>query len=634
MDRRELLKGLVRSTFGSALAAQEARALIGGRRALLGGASIPAWVPSAGGVRASYYVDYVSGRYWALGTSYPTHAAWLAAVTGSFTRASTAWDTAGNSYATNAARIDNVNGLTTEEARTNYLANPNSPATQTQSLGAGNYTLLVTGSGSCTLSGGPTGTATAGAPISFNLAGTTSVTFTPAGSLTYFNCQNQSYQTTPILAAAASTIRQGDVELFTPANLPSGGYSLVIQGMTPAGVDTANGNSNQVLFDFLGVSNFAVIVRDRFSSALLLSVNDGTTTNASTNFGLQNNVPVKAAMRVQANNHELVVNGDSASTHIAKITTRGLPSVLTGRVGRGNGVQGWNSTIANFAVYYTPLSENDLIIQSTMTGAIAAWGDSLVAGSGASSSTTNWPAVLGTDFATWRTVYNGGIGGQTSTQIADRVVADTIYTSRIQIYEGGINNYQGDTVPGTVTNDFARMVASNKSGKFFINLLVPGLYTNEAAGQPDRATIDAINSYLAATYPGNVVDQVTPLIAAYNPANPVDVLNFAANTTPLTLHATTAGTIVNAITTNSQQAFTTSSAVSPGYVLLVGSEYIQITAASGTSVTACVRGYAGTTAATYGAGQAATYYDPRHLNDAGYAIWATQNYNFIQSKGW
>lgn len=57
---------------------------------------------------------------------------------------------------------------------------------------------------------------------------------------------------------------------------------------------------------------------------------------------------------------------------------------------------------------------------------IVAWGDSLTAGAGASSSATRYPAVAGDSFSPVRDVSNQGIGGQTSTQIAARMGAQPI----------------------------------------------------------------------------------------------------------------------------------------------------------------------------------------------------------------
>jgi len=98
-------------------------------------------------------------------------------------------------YATNA-------GLVLEGAVNQYLASPDTPATQTVSLGAGTYTLGMDDTGSVALSGGPTGTATAIAPATFTLAGTTSVTFTVTAPVTRFNLQNLPFRSSHIPGAS------------------------------------------------------------------------------------------------------------------------------------------------------------------------------------------------------------------------------------------------------------------------------------------------------------------------------------------------------------------------------------------------------------------------------------------------
>lgn len=149
---------------------------------------------------------------------YVDAAALPAAVT--FTRASQAWLEDETSYASGAPRVVSGSGFRVEESRTQYLDNPATPATQTKSLAAGDYILFVQGTGSVALSGGPTGTATEGSPVTFTLAGTTSVTFTVSGALDWFNVQNGSVITSPILATAAGTVRAADVATMATSAFP------------------------------------------------------------------------------------------------------------------------------------------------------------------------------------------------------------------------------------------------------------------------------------------------------------------------------------------------------------------------------------------------------------------------------
>jgi hypothetical protein len=85
-----------------------------------------------------------------------------------------------------------VNAGSVAMPATNRFQFPAQPATQTVSLAAGSYKLHVLGAGSIALSGGPTGTATAGSPVSFTLVSTTSVTFTVSGTVTWAECNSSS----------------------------------------------------------------------------------------------------------------------------------------------------------------------------------------------------------------------------------------------------------------------------------------------------------------------------------------------------------------------------------------------------------------------------------------------------------
>lgn len=102
-------------------------------------------------------------------------------------------------------------GWLIEPARTNYLLNSGTPVTQDVSLGAGTYMLWLEGSGSCTLSGGPTGVATEGTPVQFTLTGVTTVTFTVAGTVTIFQCEEGNEISSYITTTVAAVTRDADI---------------------------------------------------------------------------------------------------------------------------------------------------------------------------------------------------------------------------------------------------------------------------------------------------------------------------------------------------------------------------------------------------------------------------------------
>ena len=122
-------------------------------------------------------------------------------------------------------------GLLCEGARTNLLHDSFNPATQTRTLGAGTYTLSVRGSGSCALSGGPSGTALQGVPVTFTLAGSTAVTFTVSGVLAAFQCEAGQNATSPIETPVGGTAsRSADlITLVDTAWYDPAGMSFVIE---------------------------------------------------------------------------------------------------------------------------------------------------------------------------------------------------------------------------------------------------------------------------------------------------------------------------------------------------------------------------------------------------------------------
>ena len=85
---------------------------------------------------------------------------------------------------------------------------------------------------------------------------------------------------------------------------------------------------------------------------------------------------------------------------------------------------------------------------------MAAWGDSLTLGNQDGSGTT-YPAVLATN--TGSTIYNGGVGGDTSTQIATRMLAAPQYNGYITLIWSGRNNFSSQA---TILADIASMVAA------------------------------------------------------------------------------------------------------------------------------------------------------------------------------
>ena len=155
-----------------------------------------------------------------------------------------------------------------------------------------------------------------------------------------------------------------------------------------------------------------------------------------------------------------------------------------------------STTRANLGITY---ANNANAIYPTYN--IAAWGDSLTAGNEDGTGVT-YPNVLSANLGN-RMVYNGGVGGQTSIQIAARMLADTAKSSWTTVIWAGRNNYSS---PSQVESDIAAMVASLGSNTHYLVLSVLNGSGSESIGDANYNQIISINTYLASTYSGHYLD--------------------------------------------------------------------------------------------------------------------------------
>lgn len=170
-------------------------------------------------------------------------------------------------------------------------------------------------------------------------------------------------------------------------------------------------------------------------------------------------------------------------------------------------------------------------LRGTFDGAIAAWGDSLTAGSG-STLYHDWLTQLG--LLAGRGGYNGGIGGQTSTQIAARETVDTAHRSWPTIIWAGDNNYND---PPTVEADVASMVSHLGHHNYLVLSLLNGDYPDRYIGQPGYNDIVSINDSFSAAYGSHYVDLRTYLVSKYDPNNPQDVIDHGNDIIPSSLRS-------------------------------------------------------------------------------------------------
>ncbi len=155
---------------------------------------------------------------------------------------------------------------------------------------------------------------------------------------------------------------------------------------------------------------------------------------------------------------------------------------------------------------------------------IAVWGDSLI---------SPFAANLQVLFP-GRVVYDGNGIGETSTQVAARLIADTDRHTWITVFWAGHNN---DTAPEQIKADIAASVAALAPGnsRFIIMSVLNKGIPSELKGTPAYQTIVQLDAELGAIYPGNYLDIRSYLVSRYDPAQPQDVIDFQNDVVPSSL---------------------------------------------------------------------------------------------------
>lgn len=160
---------------------------------------------------------------------------------------------------------------------------------------------------------------------------------------------------------------------------------------------------------------------------------------------------------------------------------------------------------------------------------IACWGDSLTAGAGG----TPYPTDLQADPRIGkRTVLNGGVGGQISSQIKARFLADPQEFGDLTIIWAGRNNY-GD--PDTIKADIAEMVDRLTTDRFLVLSILNA--RTEPKGGPLHDTIVKLNRDLADRYKDRYLDVRSALAAAYDKSKPDDVADHDNDVIPSSLRS-------------------------------------------------------------------------------------------------
>jgi hypothetical protein len=134
-----------------------------------------------------------------------------------------------------------------------------------------------------------------------------------------------------------------------------------------------------------------------------------------------------------------------------------------------------------------------------------------------------------------RTVFDGGVNGETSTQIAARQLADATRRGWVNVFWYGANNPDD---PARIKADLAASIAAvlaAGNSRFLVLSVVNEALPQSSLGGATFATILQLNADLAALYPANFFDIRAFLIAHANPANAQDALDVQNGDVPSSL---------------------------------------------------------------------------------------------------
>lgn len=133
-----------------------------------------------------------------------------------------------------------------------------------------------------------------------------------------------------------------------------------------------------------------------------------------------------------------------------------------------------------------------------------------------------------------REVYDGGVDGETSAQIAARQLADTAHRAWLNVFWYGQNN---PSDPARIKADIAASVAALAPGnhRFLVLAVVNQDKPAELRGGVVYEGLIRLNGELAALYPQNYLDMRAVLVAAYDPTSAQDREDFQNDVLPTSL---------------------------------------------------------------------------------------------------
>ena len=281
---------------------------------------------------------------------------------------------------------------------------------------------------------------------------------------------------------------------------------------------------------------------------------------------------------------------------------------------------------------------------------VAGWGDSLTLGNEGAPIPTQSTWLIQLAGLTGLNTYNAGVGGQGSAQILARYLADISHRNWITVFEMGTNDGNEGTPFGDTLANNESAVAAVPTGVPYI-VTPPILNILNPTGSAQYIAQQALLSQEASTFGTHFIDTWTPLFSAgaggaCNSPRSIDVYHCSHQQVPTTERALYQTGVATGQYLYSPVTSTTACDPADGgidnryslpapYEMIIldaatnSQEDILVTATSGSSypytITAggCTRGYAGTTATTHAANVGFDVRDLIHLNEIGYALWAS-----------
>ncbi len=283
-------------------------------------------------------------------------------------------------------------------------------------------------------------------------------------------------------------------------------------------------------------------------------------------------------------------------------------------------IQPTNTDIAElsaWAIESLSLSEYPVVSMAPST-AVACWGDSLTAGTGASDVTlTSYPGQLLSALRVGKITSNLGIGSQTSTQILARIQADKV-RGRLWtcIFQMGRNDVGAADLAAVVSPNVALAVANLTHVRYLVGSILSA--ANETVGNADRTKIIAANTALSTTYSTKYVNLMSALIGVGTEI-PISYRAVTASTTGTYLSGVSTITVTSPTGIVNGQFVSGTGIPDQTTITIAGSVITlsQPTTGAGT----------GATLSFVGAAEI-------HLNDAGYAVVAAAYSTALTTNSW